>query len=212
MSQPLGTISAEGFSCTITQDDDGRVHFIADADIDADGANGQNGQLAAYKVDNQGSEALANGGMKINASGKVICAHAWARDVVIIDTDNEPKVFPGGVIASKTWYRHRGKAAADPAAYVDAETVPYIVVPPLIVQNTVGAVRGCRAQATWRGRSVACVVADLGPGNRIGELSIAAARALNMPASPRSGGTEQAEVLYELWPGIPAPGFELQPA
>ena len=207
----IGTITNEGYSCRITEDDDGRVHFLADADIDADGANGQNGGLAAYKVDNTGSELLANGGMKI-VQGKVICAKPWARDIVILDVDNEPKVFPGGIIASMTWYRHPGKLRSDPTAYVDSETVPYVVVPPLIVQKTAGVVRGCKARVTWRGRSVECVVADKGPSTKIGELSIAAARAVGLPASPRSGGIEAPEVQYELWPGVAAPGYVLQPA
>jgi hypothetical protein len=207
----LGTISNEGITCTIVEDDDGRVHFIADADIDADGANGQNGAPAAYMVDDLGTEFLANGGMKMS-SGKVVCSKSWARDIVILDTDNEPKIFPGGIIASTTWYVVPGKSRSDPVAYVDAETVPYIVVPPLIVQKTFGAVRGCKARVTWKGRSVECVVADKGPRDKIGELSIAAARAVGMPSSPRSGGTVHAEVLYELWPGQPADGFVLQPS
>lgn len=207
----LGTITNEGYSCTITEDDDGRVHFVADADIDADGANGQNGGPAAYKVDNSGTELLANGGMKI-VQGKVKCAQSWARDIVILDTDNEPKVFPGGIIASTTWYRHPGKSRNDPAAYVDSETVPYVVVPPLIIQKTAGIVRGCKARVTWNGRSVECVVADKGPSKKIGELSIAAARAVGLPSSPRHGGIERAEVQYELWPGVAAPGYVLQAA
>ena len=207
----LGTITNEGYSCTITEEDDGRVHFLADADIDADGANGQNGGPAAYKEDDSGTEALANGGMKI-VHGKVICAKKWARDIVLLDSDNEPKVFPGGVIASTTWYRHPGKLRSDPAAYVDSETVPYIVVPPLVIQKTKGVVRGCKARATWKGKSVDCVVADRGPADKVGELSIAAARAIGLPESPRHGGTEKQEVLYELWPDVAAPGFELQPA
>jgi hypothetical protein len=207
----LGKITNEGFSSTIVEEEDGRVHFLADADIDADGANGQNSAPAAYKVDDTGTELLANGGMKI-VGGKVVCAHSWARDIVILGEDNQPKVFPGGIIASISWYRHPRKLPSDPAAYVDAETVPYIVVPPLIIQKTVGIVRGCKAQVTFRSRSVDCVVADRGPSNKIGELSIAAARAIGLPSSPRNGGTEKQEVLYELWPGIAAPGFELQRA
>lgn len=207
----LGILTAEGFTCTITEDADGRVHFIADADIDADGANGQNGNSAAYKVDDSGSELLANGGMAI-VQGKVLCAKSWARDIVLLDTDNQPKVFAGGVIASTTWYRYPGKQADDPSAYVDAATVPYIVVPPLIIQKTKGIVRGCKARVTWNSKSVDCVVADKGPSNRVGELSIAAAVQLGVPSSPRDGGIEKAEVLYELWPGIAAPGFELQHA
>jgi hypothetical protein len=212
MGRLLGTISAEGFTSDILEEDDGKVHFMADADIDADGANGQNGSQPAYKVDDAGSELLANGGMKRRPDGKVVCAHAWARDIVILDKDNEPKVFPGGVIASMTWYRDRGKPADDPSAYVDAETVPYVVVPAVVVQKTAGVVRGCKAKVTWRGVFVDCVVADRGPSNRVGELSIAAARVLGMNPSPRHGGVEAKEVLYELWPGVAAPGFVLQPA
>lgn len=207
----LGTIANEGFSCTITEEDDGRVHFLADADIDADGANGQHGGPAAYKVNDLGTELLANGGLKM-VGGKVVCAKSWARSIVILGSDNEPKVFPGGIIASMTWYRYPGKLSKDPTAYVDAETIPYIVVPPLIIQKTVGIVRGCKARVTWKGKSVECVVADKGPSNKIGELSIAAARAIGLPSSPKSGGTEKQEVLYELWPGVAAPGFVLQRA
>lgn len=211
MSKILGKIVAEGFFSTIYEDDNGRVHFVADADIDADGANGQNGQKAAYMVDDSGSEYLANGGMKIK-NGKVICAYDWARHIVLLDEDNEPKIFLGGIIASTTWYHHPGKLLSDPAAYVDSETVPYIVVPPIIIQKTAGIVRGCKARVTWSDKSVDCVVADKGPSNKIGELSIAAARTLGIRSSPRNGGVEGAEVQYELWPGIAAPGFVLQPA
>ncbi len=211
MERVLGTITGEGYSCVIREDAAGRVFFTADADIDADGANGQNGGVAAYRVDDKGSEALANGGMAI-VNGKVVCAKPWARSIVILDRDNEPKVFPGGIIASMTWYRHPGKMADDPAAYVDAETVPYIVVPPLIVQQTAGVVRGCKAKVTYKGRSVDCVVADRGPSAKIGEISIAAARAVGIPSSPRKGGVESPDVTYELWPGVAAPGYVLQPA
>ncbi len=207
----LGTITNEGYTCRLKQDDQGRVFFMADGDIDADGANGQNGGPAAYRVDNKGTESLANGGMAIR-DGKVICAKPWARDIVILDTDNEPKVFADGIIASITWYRHPGKLVNDPAAYVDAETVPYIVVPPLVIQATAGVVRGCKARVTLGNKSADCVVADKGPRNKIGELSIAAARAIGLPPSPRAGGTEKPEILYELWPGVEAPGFVLQPA
>ena len=207
----LGTISGECFACVIKEDSDGRVHFTADADIDADGANGQNGGPAAYKEDDTGTEYLANGGMAIR-DGQVVCAHNWARDIVILDTDNQPRIFPGGIIASMTWYRYPGKSSDDPAAYVDSETVPYVVVPPLIIQKTRGIVRGSRARVTYRGNSVDCVVADRGPRSKIGELSIAAARAVGIPSSPKNGGTTRPEVLYELWPGIAAPGFVLQAA
>lgn len=211
MPKVIATISGEGFNCPITEDEDGRVHFLADADIDADGANGQHGKRAAYMVDNGGSEHLANGGMQI-VDGKVICAHDWARSIVILDHDNEPKVFPGGIIASMTWYRDQTLPKSDPNAYVDAQTVPYIVVPPVIIKRVAGIVCGCKARVSWNGKSVDCVVADRGPASKIGELSIAAADALGIPSNPRTGGRQQNDVLYELWPGVAAEGFELIPA
>jgi len=118
MDELLGVITGEGYECKIWQDASLRVYFMADADIDADGANGQHGAPAAYREDDQGLEWLANGGMR-RVNGKVVCLHDWARQIVLLDTDNEPRVFPGGIIASTTWYRHPGMAADDPAAYVD---------------------------------------------------------------------------------------------
>ena len=211
MARTLGTILSDGHTCVIREDDDGRVYFTADADIDADGANGQSGAAAAYMVDNSGSDYLENGGMAI-VNGKVICKKPWARSIVILGPDNEPKVFPKGVIASMTWYRHQNKDRNDPEAYVDSETVPYIVVPPLIVQETAGVVRGCRARVTYKGRSVECVVADKSGKTSIGEISIAAARELGINPSPRNGGLGKPEVQYELWPGQAAKGYVLQPS
>jgi hypothetical protein len=204
----LGHITSGKTTCIIHEDPDGRVHYTAAATICADGANGQHGKPAAYRADDTGSDLLANGGMAI-VGGKVICAHDWARSVVLLGADNQPRVFAGGVIGSMTWYRHPDLRADDPAAYVDAETVPYIVVPPMIVRKTYGVVRGAKARASWNGNSVDCVVAELGPHDRIGELSIAAARALGIPASPREGGLDRPEVWYELWPDVAAPGFAL---
>jgi hypothetical protein len=45
------------------------------------------------------------------------------------------------------------------------------------------------------------MVGDVGPSKKIGEISIAAARAVHMPASPRSGGEDNKIVKYEIFPG-----------
>lgn len=212
----IGKITGEGFNCQIKEDSpDGegfkRVSFLADADIDADGANGQNGGVAAYRIDNKGSELLANGGMGLSG-GKVICAKPWARDIVILGKDNQPRVFPGGVIASRTWYRDRSKPVDDPSSYLDSETVRYIVVPPMIVHGVAGVVCGCLCRASYRGVSMWGVVGDLGPRNKVGEVSIEMARKLGIPSSPRTGGIDKPNVYYELWPGKPAPGYALLPS
>jgi hypothetical protein len=99
----ISTITSGSYACVIREDDDLRVSFTADADIDADGANGQNGGAPAYKADNSGTEDLANGGMAIQ-NGKVICEHSWARDIVILGADNEPRIFDTDIIGS-LWFR-----------------------------------------------------------------------------------------------------------
>lgn len=205
MSRILATFTREGFTAEAVEHEDGRVEFTADADIDADGANGQNGKQAAYMVGNGGSEHLANGGMKMQ-DGRVVIAESWARDIVILGPDGQPKEFPNGVIASKTAYRFPGLAIDNPAAHVDSETVPYIVVPPQIIERTKGAVLGCMARATnlRTGKVVAGVVADVGPKPKVGEVSIEMARSLGIPESPRHGGVDDPIIRYELWPGVPA--------
>lgn len=207
----IGTITGEGFVSTLCEDATGRSYYTADADIDADGANGQFGKIAAYRADNKGSEALANGGMGIR-NGKVIFTKPWGRDIVLIGPDNQPLVLPSGIIPSRTWYRRLDKAINDPAAYLDSETENYIVVPPLLVQGVKGIVRGCKCAATWKGKRVFGVAGDLGPCNKNGELSIAMARELGLPSSPRNGGSDVPDVLYEFWPGVAAPGYALQRA
>lgn len=199
MSRLLVTIE----DSSVWQDDDGRVHFFADADIDADGANGQNGAIAAYRSDNKGSEDLRNGGM-IRVDGTVEWLAQWGRYIALSGPDGRPLVLPNGVIPSKTAYRWNGMSSFDPAAYVDAETVPYVVISPLIRQKARGIVLGCKAVVTWDGYSTEAVVADIGPRNRIGEISIECARRLHIPSSPRTGGMEDRTVKYELWPDVPA--------
>jgi Fungal chitosanase of glycosyl hydrolase group 75 len=212
MTITLGTITTKTFRCAIYQDDDGqRVFYTACAEIDADGANGQNGNPVAYRSDDKGLDALSSGGLSIDRSGKVVCSEEGSQDVAILGAGNEPVVLPDGTVPSQTWYVIPGKKLNDPAAFLDATTVPYVVVPPLVVHNTVGAVRGCKARVTWKGRVLECVVGDRGGLNRVGEISIAAAAKLGIPTSPRDGGVDGADVLYEVWPGVATPGYVLQP-
>ncbi len=201
LTRVLGTVDGEGFTSVIVQDDDKRVHFSADADIDADGANGQHGKQAAYMVGDKGSELLANGGMKM-LNGRVVAAHLWARDIVICDRDGNPKVFPGGIIASKTAYKFHNQRADLPSAYVDSETYPYIVVPPLIRLKAKGVILGakCRVTNLKNGKVAWGGVCDIGPRNRVGEISMEMARRLGINPSPRDGGMDEPHLLYEIFP------------
>ena len=101
---------------------------------------------------------------------------------------------------------------------IDAESVPYIVVPPAIIQSVKPIVLGClgllrnikTGQTTW------AVVADIGPKTKLGELSCEAARRLGLSGNPNTGGTDQKIIKYTIWPGRPAMvngvQYDLQPS
>ena len=84
-----------------------------------------------------------------------------------------------------------------------------IVVPPAIIEGVRGIVLGCKARVSYRGLTVDAVVYDVGPHEKLGEISIATAKALNIPSSPLDGGVDYG-VHYTLWPGVAAEGYQLQ--
>lgn len=199
MSLILATIKG----VKVTQDDDGRVHWISGAAIDADGANGQNGRPFAYRADNKGLDNYHNAGWP----------NAGWRNVLIDHGDGTPTSDGHGNWYSSTTYAWPGRPL--PTRYVDAATVPYVVVNPLVRKHAAGVVIGCRARVTYKTKEILAVVADVSGVGDIGELSIAAAEALGIPESPRSGGVNSA-VAFEFWPGTPAEvdgeTYVLQPA
>lgn len=178
----------------VVQEEDGRVHFVAKAAIDADGA------YRAYHPDSKsGLDALAHAGKPGNWWGIVTDANGKP----FIQGPNDPAP---GFYVSATAYEWKGFKAHDPKRYVDSETVPYVVVSPSIRRAAKGVVMGCKAVITntVTGQSVEAVVADIGPRQKIGELSIAAAKAVGVDGNPRSGGTEKKIIHYQIFPGTPA--------
>lgn len=127
--------------------DNGKLFFVADADIDADGAGG--------------------------------------------NPHHDPYFQPD------TTYHLNGEA-------LNPYEVPFIVLPPSIIRSVIPIVMGCRARMTYlkTGLSVDCIVGDVGPRTKLGEVSVCAAVRVNMNASPISGGEDDYNgVLYEVWPG-----------
>jgi hypothetical protein len=100
---------------------------------------------------------------------------------------------------SDTSLHHNGKA-------LNAEQVPYIAVPPVIIQKTRGVVLGSRVLLTntRNHKKTEAVVADIGPRRKLGELSPAAAEALGLDGNPNHGGTDAHIIQYRIFPGIPA--------
>jgi Fungal chitosanase of glycosyl hydrolase group 75 len=90
--------------------------------------------------------------------------------------------------------------AASPRRFVDSETVPFIVLPR---DATFGAKLGdlalvCNAAT---GKHCGAIFADIGPRDKIGELSIALAEALGVNPDPKIGGSESSDFLYIVFPG-----------
>jgi hypothetical protein len=86
---------------------------------------------------------------------------------------------------------------------IDTTQVPYIVLP----LGFNGAQMGDLALVRYQGREIIAVCGDRGP--RLGEASMAAARALGINPDGKSGGAEGG-VTYIIFPGTAAPGLRSQ--
>lgn len=100
---------------------------------------------------------------------------------------------------------------------IDAQSVPYVVIPGIVARQIAGVVLGCRAlvEDLRSDLAVSGVVADIGPDDKIGEMSCEMARRLGVPSSPVSGGESQRMLVYRIWPGnaasVDGVDYDLQP-
>ncbi len=156
--------------------------------IDADGAPN------AYNPQNTGLDDLANAGEPGHWSA---LAH---------DDSGEPYLqgprssYPGYYV-STTALSDRAKRSDDPAKYVDATSVSYIVLPRGFSRQ-MGARLGDFAMVLnlRNGKYSAAIFADIGPSDYIGEGSMALAENLSVRSSPRRGGTSHG-IVYLVFPG-----------
>ena len=99
---------------------------------------------------------------------------------------------------------------------LNADVDQYIVVPPAIISGVKPIVLGSQAHVTFGGKTVPAVVGDIGPHRKLGEISVACARALSIPSSPVSGGVDEHVVEYVIEPGVAADvngvNYQLQPS
>lgn len=86
---------------------------------------------------------------------------------------------------------------------LNADEDQYIAIPPQIRDCVSEPVLGCQGHAKHGGKTAQFVVGDIGPKNKLGEVSIALANALGIPSSPTTGGTLEG-VEYTIYPGQPA--------
>lgn len=154
--------------------------------IDADGAPN------AYSPDNAGIDDLQNAGEP---------GDWWA---LAVDSNGDPYVqgetdpFPGYYVSTTALW-DRDKEARDPGRFVDASTIPYIVLPGSVARDT-GARLGDFAMVFNRGNGKAsyAIFADTGPS--VGEGSVALAQKLGVRADARRGGARD-NIVYVVFPG-----------
>lgn len=163
------------------------VLFHAGMYVDADGAPN------AYGPHNRGLDFTANalrGGRFMS-----VALHPDGRPVI-----QRSGRFKGYYV-STTSLHNAGGSPLIPATYVDARKIPYIVLPPEFIKQF-GVAMGDLALVTNQknGRSSFAIFADVGPRGKIGEGSVALARALGLNDDPRHGGTGNPDIAYLVFP------------
>jgi hypothetical protein len=203
----IGTIKGND----IIEQDDGSVTFFAGATLNGNGANGQFGGSPCYAPSSYNGPTLnviGNAGHPGNWLG-VITDNGEITGTPIMQKAGDPCV---GAYVSATSLHLPGKdgkalPASSPYKYVDSATIPFIVVPPMIIHGVVGIVMGCRAVVTnsETGQTTEAVVAGGGPKNHLGEISVACARAIGVPTggtqAANGGGAASPTIKYQLFPG-----------
>jgi len=168
------------------------------AAVDADGAPN------AYNPQDTGLDALANAGYPHTN---------WWQDVLVPDPTQPSKAYvqPAGefedYFVAMTSLRTPNGNPLDPATYVDATRVPYIVLPTGFQKLPQVAAPGDVGVATHlpSGLSTSFIVGDTGGGSaaRLGEGSIALFVGLGgQNPSPRNGsGVPKGMIQYIVFPG-----------
>ena len=178
----------------VYQDEDKRIHYVADMSVDVDGAH------HSYRLDNKRPPALDD----IHASAGYPNG-SW-QNVLVPDPDHpsKPYVDSEGFCVSMTSYWREGFAKIDRRRWVDAETVPYMVLPGSIRKACKGIVLGCRARITRTSDGKFCdgVYAD-SSGSNIGECSVFTAKVFGDQWNANNGD-ERKIYEYQFWPDEPA--------
>lgn len=164
------------------------VLFRAGMQIDADGAPN------AYGPNNSGLDHIANA----RHDGKFVGIVTGPNGKPVIQKSGRFR----GFYVSPTSLHAAGGNEARPGSYVDARKIPYIVLPAALARQFGVALGDLAFVVNERnGKSSFAIYADTGPADKIGEGSIALARALDVNADPRHGGIQEAVITYLVFPG-----------
>ncbi len=174
--------------------------FQSHARVCADGAPN------AYKKADQGIDYLENAGRPpFKGAPKDKDLNKWQWWALVVNEINFPieqkhtDLYPGYFI-STTAHSNKDYKLNDPRRYVDANNIPYIVLPK---KNSGSAELGDFAFIIDKKTGLTCpaIYSEVGPRDSIGELSIKAADILKIPSNPRKGGVSRKDILYIVFPG-----------
>ncbi len=106
-----------------------------------------------------------------------------------------------GYYVSKTSLEDKTKNETDPLRYVNAEEIPYIVLPPVVKKKCEIKLGDLAVVINkQKGKSSYAIFADIGPKDKLGEGSIALANALEVKKNPKTGGPS-VKLIYIVFPG-----------
>jgi hypothetical protein len=167
----------------------GTITYRAKFAIDADGSP------RAYGPNNTG----------LDLTEHALNGTTWVG--IVTDDNGVPLIqkagnpFPG-LYVSQTSLIDTTYAKNDPRRYVDAEKIPYIVMPEILMimaDIKIGDIGYAYNPKTKKGAYA--VFADVGPEGLLGEGSIRLAKDLGLEnVSPRDGGLEGAAIQYVVFP------------
>lgn len=175
------------------------IMFTAGAMVNADGSP------RCYHPDNTGLDYTANGGSPGNWWG-VETHNMKSSGEPVIQSGSKPKQPWKGYYISTTAKIRGQYGPKDVRRYIDSETIPHVTLPPQVIKAVPPIFLGCLCHLMNLETGLECdaVLADIGPKNKIGEISIAAAAALGINPSPKKGGTSKKIIQYQIFPGVPA--------
>lgn len=176
----------------------GPLIYVSGMAVDGDGSP------HCYHPDNKGLDFLAN-------------AHEGDRWFGVVTKNNVPVVqgpsdpAPGFYVSPTTLSDPGIKDPGNARRYVDSETIPYIAFPSRLFAEGGGDVSRLGLGVNLgdyvivydikSGIAIGAFFADVGPAYKLGEASIAVAKALNVPASPKNGGVDSpTRIAYVVFP------------
>jgi Fungal chitosanase of glycosyl hydrolase group 75 len=208
---PITTVETEAGNWSIYREGQTNVVlFLGRMHVDADGSP------RAYAPGDKGIDHLGNAQLDQRCTPADGTSCPLSEDVIEKKADgswctHEYGTPPTTYYTAMTSLRGGDFPACDPRRYVNAEEVPFLVLPGDVHATrlrAIGVEAGDYGFGFARDRSTPAIVADFGPSDELGEASMEFARRLGYGADPGydrthdplGSGTERREVLYVVFP------------